>query len=914
MVRLAIFLGSFTIFLLLSQSLFAQSYPSLLTYNETNTNRSSASAPVHRVRSENDNYLEAFFLPDKIPTSGIPVLENALGDIVKDSMVNILDLLRLRDIIIGRPPAPSSYENSKGDLNRDGKIDAQDLNFIRDILLHKTSVPYLVDSTGGQVLGDGITLTLPPGAVDSTIIISIRRNSESEFAQDMGVDTKGAIQDSAYFMASFEITSTTPDFELPVNATIKLDSIPPCAYQGLNGLFAAVPDRDGDGRTELFLINELQVNGDSLKLTTKDIQVPSIQSLSHSQIEPGKTLFILGKGFGNDIQNIIAEFRSMSTDSAQFIPPSFVDDSTIVITTPGLPNGQYQLSVHNVLTGVVSNAHLVEILPHSPPAGDIRSIIINFYTNLAASLDSVNTDSLFTAMEDSIVRNYFLSQASMSRTWIDYVIAFYISLDDSLIDKFAPLASFIQNITGTTAHGGSFVSLRREIALNDCLVCEPIIEKAHLFMLAVNTAVEQYNQFAADCIVNKSVNCDDCINAESWRQTALRNTDVYAALRNLYHDCLCRNCGGMDCDKCPETVFIGYGPQSQRVTGGYGPEGFGTKGCCINIIRYKRNQCISSPVSAWTESPVPQEQRPELKCPSTELLRQVTSTASINARPHPGSIIKITNAPVPYNIVGILNDNGNAFIPQVPMNTKIIFSMYDPVTGLYDPNVGTYTTGSTPGGFDRPILLFQPTTEIRRIAMRIGETKHDSVSLDWQRINYLLNVTAIDTGKMINFGFEANALLFVRLEDPQGNVLLDNNNTDCYYYPRVRLNQVGTYTLRVSYSVSGQAGSFTVGVDYYPKSPIGTWFLCGGFIVDTLYEELSPYLIEDPLAIIPGDTVIVEHGVYLLFEHGGSVTSNGTLMGNGSSAKPIKLKHVGTAKRELATIKEPVSGRKEVEP
>ena len=289
-------------------------------------------------------------------------------------------------------------------------------------------------------------------------------------------------------------------------------------------------------------------------------------------------------------------------------------------------------------------------------------------------------------------------------------------------------------------------------------------------------------------------------------------------------------------------------------------------------------------------------------------------SSELDTRAHPGSIIKVTNAPVPYNIVGILNDNGRAFIPQVPMNTKITFSMYDPVTGLYDPNVGTYTTGSTGGGFDRPILLFQPTTEIRRIAMRIGETKHDSVSLDWQRIDYSLNVTAIDTGKMVNVGFEANALLSVRLEDPQGSVLLDNNNTDCYFHPRVRLDQVGTYTLRVSYGVSAQAGSFIVGVDYYPKSPIGTWFLCGGFIVDTLYEELSPYLIENPLTISPGDTVVVEHGVSLLFEHGGSVTSNGTLMGNGSSAKPIKLKHAGTAKRELATIKEPVSGQKEVEP
>src|SRR3990172_9531697 len=188
------------------------------------------------VVASNAEFLDSIFSPHSIPLAGIPVLKNALGDVVHDSVVNVLDLLRLRDITIG----------------------------------------------------------IPPGAVDSTVVISVERRTETQFASEFGVDTRSAVDDSAFFMASFEITSSTPDFKLPVNATIKLDSVPPCAYQGLNGLFAAVPDRGGDGRSELFLINELQVNGDSLKLTTKDIQVPSIQSLSHSQIEPGKTLFILG--------------------------------------------------------------------------------------------------------------------------------------------------------------------------------------------------------------------------------------------------------------------------------------------------------------------------------------------------------------------------------------------------------------------------------------------------------------------------------------------------------------------------------------------------------------------------------------------------------------------------------------------
>ncbi len=91
-------------------------------------------------------------------------------------------------------------------------------------------------------------------------------------------------------MAGFEITSSTPDFKLHVGATIKLDSIPPCAYEGLNGLFTAVPDRDGDGASELFLINEINVDSDSLTITTAEIPIPSIQSLSMSQVEPGQVM------------------------------------------------------------------------------------------------------------------------------------------------------------------------------------------------------------------------------------------------------------------------------------------------------------------------------------------------------------------------------------------------------------------------------------------------------------------------------------------------------------------------------------------------------------------------------------------------------------------------------------------------
>ena len=40
---------------------------------------------------------------------------------------------------------------------------------------------------------------------------------------------------------TFVISSSSDDFSLSPGVSVQLDSIPPCAYQGLNGLFAALP-------------------------------------------------------------------------------------------------------------------------------------------------------------------------------------------------------------------------------------------------------------------------------------------------------------------------------------------------------------------------------------------------------------------------------------------------------------------------------------------------------------------------------------------------------------------------------------------------------------------------------------------------------------------------------------------------
>jgi hypothetical protein len=868
--------------------------------------------------------LESIFSPDSVPQLNITVLENALGDIIQDDVLNIRDLLRLRDIIIGRPPAQSGYELAEGDFTRDGSINLDDLNFLRDILLRKIGVPYLINSAGGEVLGDGIRLTIPPGAVDTAILISIRRTSESEFARDMGVDTKGAVEDSAYFMAAFEINSTVPDFKLPVNATIKLDSIPPCAYEGLNGLFAVVPDRDGDGHTEVFLFNELQLDGDSLTITTKDIPVPTIQTVSHSQVEPGISIIISGTGFGNDQRNILVKFiNEMYPDSFRYVNPTLTEDNIITVSVPDVSPGQYQLLVENISTGLISNSSPIEILPLSPVIGDIRAIIVGFYVNLAARMDLLDADSLFYAVEDTSVRNFLLELRQNGRSFLDTSILFFNDLPDSQINEFASLASYIQNITS----GGVYAN---SVTLSTTLQCLPQcighLDDYSIAEMHLKSLKKQFWDLFKKCLIDrvKTGDCRFCEQAEKVGKEILDITDYMADALAEYDKCKCAKCKEY-CDGCKNANFIGWGPKSKKVSGGYGPGGFGTNGCCINIIRYKSNQCTQPVVRVplgEDKEPVPPSAWQYLDCDNSSNKSGFSLSnlnyALLDTRPHSGSVVKITNAPVPYNIVGILNDNGKAFIPQAPMNTKVTFSMYDPVTGLYDPDVGTYTTGSTPGGFDRPLLLFRPNTSIRNFAIKIGDLVHDSITQDMQRIDYSLNIGAADTSKLLNIGFSAATRLSFHIEDPDDIILFDNMDLSCYMNSHVRFNKIGRYYIRVALGVSAQSGQFDLGITEAPSRPLPSSCLCGDIVVDTLYEELSPYEVSCPATIVTGDTIVSEAGVILEFDNGGIINANGALIGTGSPMKPITLKQLQADKRKSLSIGDKIKNgtqrRKEVEP
>ena len=58
-----------------------------------------------------------------------------LGDINEDGNIDILDIVRLVNIIVGNPPEPTDYELWSGDFNLDGNLNVLDAIAMINLIL-----------------------------------------------------------------------------------------------------------------------------------------------------------------------------------------------------------------------------------------------------------------------------------------------------------------------------------------------------------------------------------------------------------------------------------------------------------------------------------------------------------------------------------------------------------------------------------------------------------------------------------------------------------------------------------------------------------------------------------------------------------------------------------------------------------
>ena len=213
---------------------------------------------------EEEAFLDSVFTDFTVPPADIAVLENALGDMNQDDVVSIFDLLRIRNIALGKAPAASAYEKNEGDLNQDLVIDEHDVTIIRDVLLRKVGLPYIINSNGGEVVGNEgrTTFTVPPGAYDSTKVMCVENYPIEEVESDLGspVSEWGG-QD--IFLGGAKLVILNPnDNDNTLPHGIGLQEMVPAGMvvdtASNNSVYNLAPDQDGDGIPDIRLLGDLK--------------------------------------------------------------------------------------------------------------------------------------------------------------------------------------------------------------------------------------------------------------------------------------------------------------------------------------------------------------------------------------------------------------------------------------------------------------------------------------------------------------------------------------------------------------------------------------------------------------------------------------------------------------------------------
>ena len=198
----------------------------------------------------------------------LPVPPNALGDLDDDAVVDIVDLLRLRDIVVGFGSPATDYEAVEGDLSGDGLVAEQDVDGLRDALLLRVGLPHIIGLSGGVVTGNRgrTTFTIPPGLFDEPRRMTAEDYPTHEFEEAFGASLSVLGEDVAY-LAGAKLRILDPrEGDDALRGVIELaEQVSPGAVVdtlGTNALFNVQSDFDGDGVPELSLLGDLSPSQD----------------------------------------------------------------------------------------------------------------------------------------------------------------------------------------------------------------------------------------------------------------------------------------------------------------------------------------------------------------------------------------------------------------------------------------------------------------------------------------------------------------------------------------------------------------------------------------------------------------------------------------------------------------------------
>jgi hypothetical protein len=167
-----------------------------------------------------------------------------------------------------------------------------------------------------------------------------------------------------------------------------------------------------------------------------------------------------------------------------------------------------------------------------------------------------------------------------------------------------------------------------------------------------------------------------------------------------------------------------------------------------------------------------------------------------------------------------------------------------------------------------------------------GHREEDSVNAERSRHEYLIDVPPGLIGEEFALGFRADEALTLWLQDPQGAFVYRDSMASCAWQHEFTATAAGAYKVTITYGLLGGSGSFAVGAAQLPD--MATPYLCGS-VSGSLLAGGYDYVVRDAPVVGVSDSLIIDAGVTIGFEPGGSFTGDGTAEASPTVGMPLRL-------------------------
>ncbi len=750
-------------------------------------------------------------------------LGNALGDVNADGLVNLLDVLRARDIAIGAGPSPTQQELAEGDLDRSGSIDLLDVENLRNVVVRLSGLPHVIDGGGGAVEGAGFRLLFAPGEIGAPNVLAIDPVSSADLEQRVGVDFAALGADSSFYMSGFDLTFEQPDFVWPPAMEISLDVLPPCELQGSNLLMAG--RRGPTGNTELVMLAELEVVGpNNLASPAPPYPTLSLGARGGSTYSPFEIVELEANNVSFNLASNTVVFESWDGTAAwmhptAFLPAGVSEPSEIMgirVPVPWLPSGPASVYLRHNGTGLQSGTIAIDIAPVPTPSVDADSLLAAYFETEVA-LHQAGLDLLAASGLKPELKAYLLGAVDLRETAEEVEAALLADPD---------LASFRETMAGAIESSGVIAAMEQAIAgvSGQSAQIDPETEQFldSVFWVSGITATIITCGLATGGLGIGL--CAVALAGSGW------SFYRFASSGELLQGGA-RVQGGAPGRWYSHATMLNTvgGSQPLLVDPSFEPRGY--PGFCINIWQHNTNARGSVLPDAGGGDGCDGDQC----CSAGGGSGAGGGCGGDGARgglapefresPLKHAIVTPTNGGIP-GIVGIVDGAGSFAIPGLAPGQEIHFAVYDPKSGLFDPDAGSAVAPnvSEQGAWFNAPLLFSANDDIETFGLAIGEAVFDSVRVAKQRFEYVVFVGESEVGRQATLGFCADEPLRFEIVDPLGQTVLLEGDSDSVFQDSLVFGIAGAYVIKVAFGLSQQEARFSLGLSepgHYPLEYVG---------------------------------------------------------------------------------------------